>query len=232
MTIQPFDSIEPFYEAAADAFCEWVRQRSDAADRVNVSLSGGSTPRRLYEMLADRDLDWQKVHWFWGDERNVPADHDDSNYNMVNRALLNPINAPPSNVHRVPVDSGDPPAVAAEYEDLLRRHFAGQEFPRWDLVLLGMGDDAHTASLFPHTGALQQQERWFVENWVEKFAAYRYTLTAPAINSANQIWFLIAGAGKKEALTNVLSDPPNPELYPSQKITPTRWFITQDAMPG
>ncbi|HBJ35251.1 MAG TPA: 6-phosphogluconolactonase, partial [Planctomycetaceae bacterium] len=166
------------------------------ADRgvFRVSLSGGSTPKRLYEELSTSDLDFSRVHWFWGDERNVPHDHADSNFRMVDAALLKPANVDSANVFPVPVDVDNPVAAAMNYEATLRRQFGASDnpgttndrasdFPAWDLVLLGLGDDAHTASLFPETSALDVGDRWFVENWVEKFAAYRYTLTAPAINS-------------------------------------------------
>jgi 6-phosphogluconolactonase len=228
--IEPYQSLPHLYDAAADAFCHQVRQRAEQAGVVRLCLSGGSTPRRLYELLAQRDLPWDKVHWFWGDERNVPRQHQDSNFNMVRQAILEPIDAPPENVHPVPVELGDPVLVASDYERTLREHFPADTFPTWDLVLLGMGDDAHTASLFPHTGALQATDRWFVENWVPKFDGYRYTLTAPAINSGDQIWFLVAGSGKREALAQVLSPDRRPQSIPAQLIEPTRWFVTQDAV--
>ncbi len=177
-----------------------------------------------------RDLPWDRIHWFWGDERNVPHDHNDSNTKMVFDALLNRIHPPAQNIHAVPVDIADPASAAAAYEQELRSNFPGDSFPRWDLNLLGMGDDAHTASLFPGTSALQESDRWFVENWVEKFDAYRYTLTAPAINSSRQVWFLVAGVAKQQALTKVLTHDRDPIRYPSQLIEPDRWFVTSDAI--
>ncbi len=232
LPFQPFDSLDQLYQVAADNFCELVLRRVGETDRVNISLSGGSTPQRLYQMLSRRDLPWEHVHWFWGDERNVPLDHRDSNYRMVRQALLDPIQAPPANVHGVPVDRNDPASAAANYEQTLREHFTGDAFPEWDLALLGMGDDAHTASLFPATSALEEHDRWFVENWVEKFDSFRYTLTAPAINSARHIWFLVAGPAKKEALSHVLSPDHRPDLYPSQLIRPTTWLVSKDACPA
>jgi 6-phosphogluconolactonase len=228
--IETFAALDQLHQAAADAFCDLVKQTLQTRDSFRVSLSGGSTPKRLYELLAERQLPWEQMHWFWGDERNVAHDHADSNAKMVRHALLNHVPVPPENIHPVPVNVQDPAAAAREYENTLRAHFAGDDFPRWDLALLGMGDDAHTASLFPETKALQQSDRWFVENWVPKFDAFRYTLTAPAINSAQQSWFLIAGAGKRDAMKQVLSDQQNPSLYPSQLIQPTRWFVTKDAL--
>ena len=229
-SIQPYEHLDQLHEAAANAFCELVDETLAAKGVVRVSLSGGSTPKRLYELLSQRDLPWDKIHWFWGDERNVPSDHADSNARMVREALLDRVAVPETNIHTVPVDVDDPQSAAAAYEQTLRQHFPADEFPKWDLALLGMGDDAHTASLFPDTKALDEKQRWFVENWVEKFGAFRYTLTAPAINSAKQSWFLVAGEGKREAVSHVLSTAREPRLYPSQLIRSTRWFITQDAL--
>ena len=148
---------------------------------------------------------------------------------MVKTALLDHIDLPPSNIHSVPVSTDTRRAEAARsYETQLRAQF-DDGFPAWDLVLLGMGDDAHTASLFPHTSALEETERWFVENWVEKFDAFRYTMTYPAIASGKNIWFIITGAAKQTALRHVLAGETDPGLYPSQRIRPTRWFVSADA---
>lgn len=221
-SIQPYDHLQQLHDAAANAFCDAVNETLTTDGVFRVSLSGGSTPRRLYELLSERELPWDKIHWFWGDERNVPHDDADSNARMVDEALLGVVPVPEANVHRVPVQLEDPAAAAIAYEQTLREHFSGDAFPVWDLVLLGMGDDGHTASLFPGTKALDDRERWFVENWVEKFNAFRYTLTAPAINSAKRSWFLVAGSGKKEAMANVLGEPSQPHTYPSQLIRPSR----------
>lgn len=225
-----FETADLMYGTVADVFCELVQSKTASGEVFNLSLSGGSTPRRLYEQLAQRDLPWDQIHWFWGDERNVSHEDGESNFRMVREAWLDPIDAPTSNVHPVPVNTSDPAEAARAYEQTLREHFRGETFPRWDLALLGMGDDAHTASLFPNTQALTERERWFVENWVEKFESFRYTLTVPAINSARQCWFLIAGAGKRSALADVRGPQRHPERYPSQLIEPTRWFVTRDAV--
>ena len=231
-SIEPLDDLNQLYEVAADAFCELVDQTLKTEPFFRVSLSGGSTPKRLYEILSQRELPWDKIHWFWGDERNVPHDDSESNCKMVREAILDPAGVAELLIHPVPVNVADPAAAATAYEQTLREFFPGDSFPRWDLVLLGMGDDAHTASLFPHTEAIDDQQRWFVENWVEKFSAYRYTLTAPAINSGNQIWFLVAGANKREALGHATSEQSDVHAYPSQLIRPTRWWVTRDAMPA
>jgi 6-phosphogluconolactonase len=228
-SIKPYDTLADLHQAIAAAFCERVHACLSSREVFTVALSGGSTPRTLYEMLSQRDLPWDRIHWFWGDERNVLPESDDSNYRMVRRALLDHVAVPLANIHAVNVNIADPAQAARAYESSLRDFFTGQPFPMWDLALLGMGDDAHTASLFPHTPAIDETDRWFVENWVEKFAAYRYTLTAPAINSGREIWFLVAGQAKRTALTQVLSTERQPNLYPAQLIKPTRWFVTADA---
>jgi len=227
--METFDTIADLHQATTDAFCELAQTSIDSRGVFRVALSGGSTPKHIYEMIAERELCWDRIHWFWGDERNVPLDHSDSNARMVHEALLNRVNIPATNIHQVPVNITAPAEAAKEYELTLREHFSDAGFPMWDLALQGMGDDAHTASLFPETAALQEQERWFVENWVRKLDGYRYTLTAPAINSAREIWFMVAGAGKREALAKVISGQRNSQLYPSQLIQATRWLVTRDA---
>ena len=225
-----FDELPQLHASVVESFCELAKQTIADQGRFSVSLSGGSTPKRIYELLREQDLPWDGIHWFWGDERNVPHDHTDSNCRMVHEALLNHVPVPKENIHPVPVNVADPKAAAESYEATLRSHFAEDSFPRWDLALLGMGDDAHTASLFPGTVALSENTRWFVENWVEKFDAFRYTMTAPAINSAERIWFLVSGSNKQDAIANVFSNQDKPNEYPSQLIQEAKWYITNDAI--
>ncbi len=173
---EPFDDVAALQREVADSFCDLVRETVASRGLFRVSLSGGSTPRRVYELLAGRDLPWDKIHFFWGDERNVPHEHEDSNYRMVREALLDRIDIPAANVHPVPVDVAAPDRAASAYETLLCEQFGlsdGSGGLDWDLVLLGMGDDAHTASLFPGTEALSIEDRLFVDNFVPKFDAYR-----------------------------------------------------------
>ena len=228
LPFEPIDEIPALQSAVTEAFCELAHETVTRNGVFRVSLSGGSTPKRVYEMLRDRDLPWEHIHLFWGDERNVAHDHEDSNYRMVKAALLDHAEIPASNIHPVPVSVDAPGEAAKAYESTLREHFSG-DAPDWDLVLLGMGDDAHTASLFPSTAALSESDRWFVENWVEKFDAYRYTMTYPAILSGKNIWFIITGSAKQDALRQVLAGETDPSLYPSQRIRPTRWFVSADA---
>ena len=215
----------------AVAAAELIREAVNSRGIANVSLSGGSTPRRIYELLAEEDLPWNHIHWFWGDERNVTPDSDQSNERMVRETLLKDSRTPENQIHPVTVEVEQPSKGARAYEETLREHFQGSDAPQWDLILLGLGDDAHTASLFPGTTALHENQRWFIENWVEKLDTFRYTLTAPAINSGKNIWFLVAGESKQDALRNVWGETRDPSDYPSQLICPTRWYITRDAQP-
>ncbi len=223
-SFDPFSDVASVQQAVTDSFCQLAEQTVKQNGVFRVSLSGGSTPRRVYEMLSERQLPWGQIHWFWGDERNVPHDHADSNFRMVHTALLSKVDIPAANIHAVPVDVDAPAKAAEQYEQTLRDHF-DEPFPAWDLMLLGMGDDAHTASLFPDTLALGEQNRWFVENWVPKFDGFRYTLTFPAIESARNIWMMTAGEAKRNALKQVVSGEIDTNRYPSQRIKPTRWFV-------
>jgi 6-phosphogluconolactonase len=236
-----FDEAEEVARAAAVRFVEAARDAIQAEGRFSVALSGGSTPRRVYQLLASDEfrerVDWAKTHVFFGDERSVPPDHAESNYRMADEALLAHVPIPARNVHRI-MGEGDAVANARLYEDELQTFFAGMRWPRFSLVLLGMGDDGHTASLFPDSQALAEQRAWVVANWVERLNAYRITLTVPAINEASRVVFIVTGAGKAERLRMVLrgvetdSDLQH-ELLPSQLIRPTagtlEWLIDRAA---
>ena len=221
--VQVFDDAEAVARGAAERFVELGQAAIDARGCLSVGLAGGSTPKRTYELLASEayreQLNWSKVHIFFGDERCVPPDHSESNYRMANEALISRVSIPPPNVHRIN-GLGDAVANASLYEDELRIFFNPASWPRFDLVLLGMGDDGHTASLFPGTKALVEPRAWVVANWVEKFGAFRITLTAPAINHAANIAFLVTGATKAERLLEVLRGALDPEKLPSQLIQP------------
>ncbi|HEY4002399.1 MAG TPA: 6-phosphogluconolactonase [Candidatus Xenobia bacterium] len=207
-----------------------------ARGRVSFCLSGGSTPKSLYALLATdayRDqVDWSKVHFFWGDERCVPPDHPDSNYRMANETLLSKIDVPAANIHRMPAEESDVAAAARSYEERLRSFFGPVEWPAFDVMLLGMGPDGHTASLFPGTQALQETRLWVVPNHVEKLNSWRLTLTYPVINHARAVYFLVGGADKAQVLKTVVSEPGGNQ-YPSQRIQPVdgklTWLIEQAA---
>ena len=234
--IHTFDDSEEVARAATRRFVELAHEAIAARGRFSVALAGGSTPKRVYELLAtdefNQQIDWPHVHIFFGDERCVPPDHHDSNYRMAREALLSRVMLPLENVHRM-VGEGDAVANARAYEEELRQFFDGAQWPEFDLIMLGMGDDGHTASLFPGSRALSEEQAWVTANWVEKFDTFRITLTAPAINHAAHVMFIVTGAGKAERLPEVLKGPREPERLPSQLIKPTggmlEWFTDRAA---
>ena len=222
-TIRVFPDAEAVSRGAAEEFMRCAREAVAARGRFTVTLSGGSTPKRMFEMLAEppyRDqVDWAKTHIFWGDERSVPPDHRDSNYRMANEALLSRVPIPAGQVHRIEAERKDRDAAAREYQAIIAKTFGvapDGEPPAFDLVLLGMGPDGHTASLFPHTAALNETKRWVVVNFVPKFNTDRVTLTTPILNKAREVLFLVAGADKAEPLAEVLEGPADPARLPSQ----------------
>jgi 6-phosphogluconolactonase len=222
------------YRAAAEEFSRCARESIEDHRRFCVALSGGSTPHGVYSLLAERpaDLPWNKIFVFFGDERHVPPDHPDNNYRMAQEALLSKIPIPAANVFRIRAEL-DANQAAQEYEDQLRSFFALRpgESPRFDLIMLGLGDDGHTASLFPGSAALSETSRLVVANWVEKFQQYRITLTYPMINHAAEVMFLVSGSGKAQILKDVLSG--EGEKYPAQRVWPENgvllWMVDQDA---
>lgn len=224
------------FRAAAVEFAELARQAIRENDRFTVALSGGSTPRGMFSLLASGlipNIPWGKIFFFWGDERHVPPDNPESNYRMANESMLSTVPVPAQNIFRIHAEGKDANAVAANYEQTIQNFFALKpgEFPRFDLILLGMGPDGHTASLFPGTAALQETKKIFVANWVEKLGDFRFTLTYPAINHATEVAFLVSGADKAATLAQVLENK-NAGL-PSQKIAPEDgklvWFADEAA---
>ncbi len=198
-----------------------------------VALSGGSTPRRTYEMLAEapfRDMvDWKRVHFFWGDERCVPPEHPDSNYRMALEALLSRVPAAPARIHRIEAERADADTAAREYQREIIRVFGGTEdapTPVFDLILLGLGPDGHTASLFPGTAALREVERRVVANFVPKLAARRMTFTYPLLNRAANLVFVTTGAEKSAILAEVLEGPEDLERLPAQGVKPSAGTLT------
>ncbi|HST53675.1 MAG TPA: 6-phosphogluconolactonase [Pyrinomonadaceae bacterium] len=235
--VQVFDDAEQVAREAANLFVRLSNEAVGERGSFSVALSGGTTPKRIYELLASDDyrtrVTWANVHIFFGDERTVPPDHADSNYRMANEALLSHVSLPPENVHRID-GVGDAAANASLYESEMRGFFGGgAEWPRLDLVMLGMGDDGHTASLFPGSEALAEDRAWVVANWVEKFSTWRITLSAPAINNARHVLFLVTGAGKADRLREVLKGERDTTRLPSQMIEPRdgtlEWFVDRAA---
>jgi 6-phosphogluconolactonase len=201
-----------------------------------VALSGGSTPRSLYGLLAqNHSLPWDKIYFFFGDERHVPPDSPESNYRMARESLFSKIPTPDANVFRIPAEKQDASEAAKAYEQTLRQVFniPAKGFPRFDMVLLGMGPDGHTASLFPESSALQEKARWVVSNWVDKFKTDRITLTLPVLNNAAVVMFLVSGQDKAQPLKEVLEGKEFGELYPSKLIQPVDgellWMVDRAA---
>jgi 6-phosphogluconolactonase len=205
---------------------------------ATIALSGGSTPKRLYERMTQDAEDasvWQKAHWFVSDERNVPLDHPDSNFGLADRILFQPTSIPRSLLHPVPIHIDSPATAAAEYEttieSLVPRSTEGR--PSFDLIFLGLGDDAHTASLFPGTPALHESTRNVVDNYIPKLSTHRITFTASLINSAKQVVFLVSGSSKTTALEQIWHGPRNIDLYPAQLIAGAKrviWMIDRAAL--
>jgi len=220
---------------AAQEFHRLAEAGIQERGRFSVALSGGNTPRAIYSLLADeyKQLPWDRIHVFFGDERTVPPDHPDSNFRMANEALLSHVAIPPENVHRIRAEL-DPDAAAKDYERRLREFFqpANDAWPRFDLIMLGLGEDGHTASLFPGSTALLDSSRWVTSTWVQRMKTYRITLTYPVLNHAAEIEFLVSGSGKAEILRDVLGPPASPP-FPAQKVSPENgrllWLLDHDA---
>ncbi|HBL28505.1 MAG TPA: 6-phosphogluconolactonase [Acidobacteria bacterium] len=226
--------------AAAEEFVHRVAEAVRLRGRAAVALSGGSTPRRLFSLLADpaaafRDrIDWRALHFFWTDERHVPPDHPESNFRMARGTLLDTAPVPLQNVHRIRGEESAASRAAALYEEELRAFFAGD--PRFDLVLLGLGADAHTASLFPGTEAVRERTRWVAAPWVGKLESFRITLTPAVLECARALLFLVQGADKAEALRAVLEGEIDPDRRPAQGIRAldgeTLWWVDAVAAGG
>lgn len=241
MKIQVLPDLESLSRAAAEIFARLARDAAvENNHRFTVALAGGSAPKSLYQLLTNerepfrRSVDWRKINFFWGDERCVPPDSDESNFRTANENLLQPLGISPMNFHRI---EGELDAVIAarNYERFLRLYFnlPGEGVPRFDLILLGMGADGHTASLFPQTEVLGETEKLVAAPWVEKFGSRRVTVTPLVINNAAQVVFLVAGADKAETLRDVLEGDFQPEKYHSQIVRPVYgkliWLVDEAA---
>ena len=211
-------------EEAARRFAILAREAIGARGRFIVALSGGSTPKTLLRLLAlppyRETLDWRRIQVAWGDERTVPPDDAQSNYRMAREALLAHVPIPAGNVHRMPAENPDHEAAASDYEATLRTLFGGDS-PRFDLIHLGLGTEGHTASLFPGSPALHEQERWVAAPFVEKLNTHRVTLTPPVLNAAREVQFLAAGKDKAAIVRDILHAPHNPTELPAQIVAPT-----------
>jgi 6-phosphogluconolactonase len=225
---------------AADEFLKCVNEAVATKGSFIVALAGGSTPKALYSMLSDdpaysSKIPWNKLHFFFGDERHAPPDSPESNFHMANETLFSKGLVKPEQITRIKGEYADTEKAALEYEQALRAYFKLRdgEYPRFDLVLLGMGDEGHTLSLFPGTRALHATNRIVVRNWVGKLFTERITLTAPAANQANRVIFCVTRADKALALKAVLEGPYEPEQLPAQLIQPVNgtllWLVDRDA---
>jgi 6-phosphogluconolactonase len=220
--LQVLETSAELFQAAAAEFASQAAATARTGGRFCVALSGGSTPRSLYALLASGSfpsIPWDNIYFFFGDERHVPPGHLESNYRMANEAMLSKVPVPPANVFRIHAEQ-DAEAAAIQYEQTLRQFFKLQanEFPRFDLVLLGLGPDGHIASLFPGSTALGETKRLVVANWVEKFNSYRITLTFPVLDRATCVVFLVSGSDKASILHKVFEDE-HADL-PAQRVRP------------
>ncbi len=238
--VRQFANLEELSRAAAEEFC-WIARDAVAGRGVcTVALAGGSTPRCLYQLLAAepyrKRVEWEHIEFFWGDERAVPPDHKDSNFRMANEVFLEKLSIPKIRIHRLEAEGANRDAAAKGYEAEIARVFGvpvGGEPPAFDLALLGMGADGHTASLFPNTKALDETGHWVVAHQVPKLASDRVTMTPRILNAARRVLFLVAGADKADALARVLEGSREPRRLPAQLIQPTSglvtWFVDRAA---
>jgi 6-phosphogluconolactonase len=233
MRIHVFENADALSVGAASHIAAAAHAAIEARGVFNIALSGGTTPRQTYERLATEpyssEIDWSHVHVFWGDERCVPPDHPDSDFGMAKRALLDHVSISGANVHRMrgELDAKD---AAAQYESEISAHFASSD-PKFDLILLGLGEDGHTASLFPRTSALYEESRLVIENYVRDLEAWRVTFTFRLINTAEQVVFLAAGSKKADIVSKVI-DEKLPE-YPASHVDPItgelHWLLDASA---
>ncbi len=235
MKLNIYNSPDEVLTRLADYFVAVANEAIAKHDNFSLALSGGSSPKKLYELLASPEynekVDWQKVYFFFGDERYVPLDNPDSNYLMVKKALFDPLNIPETQIFEVET-SLEPQEAAEHYSRIIEVFFAGRQ-QQFDLVLLGLGDNSHTASLFPHTPVLHDKSISVKEVFLPEQQVYRITFTAPLINQANHIAFLVYGEGKAEAVHHILEDEENIDEYPAQLIKPVsgevEWFLDEAA---
>jgi 6-phosphogluconolactonase len=230
-----FKTSEELLTSLADAIVDNANDAIQKYGRFSFVLSGGSSPKKLFALLASdayRHLvDWPHVFFFFGDERNVPKEHNDSNFKMANESLFEPLGISADHIFRMKTELG-PEKAAANYEQSIRFYF-GVKPVQFDYVLLGLGDDAHTASLFPHTTVLTEQQALVKDVWVEKLDTHRITLTAPCINAAKQVAFLLFGSSKQDAVFHIHKGERNADAYPAQLIQPTSgklsWYMDEAA---
>lgn len=233
--VRMFADVDELSLRAVEATVRTINESVRSHGSFSVALSGGNTPRTLYRLLSTRfrnQIPWTKVHIFWGDERYVPLAHPQSNYRMARETLLDAVPCPVGNVHPMPTELPDPDLAAREYEKTLRNYFS-EDWPRFDLVLLGLGEEGHTASLFPGSPALNENKRWVVPVEAPADPPLRLTLTLPALTAAANIYFLVTGSNKAQALHHVLTGSPDPKSYPASGIRRAKltvvWWLDRAA---
>lgn len=231
-TVEVLPDKDALIDRAAQVVVERIKAAIAQRGMCTIALAGGNTPRPLYEQLAKETLPWRSLHIFWGDERYVPADHPDSNQGMARQVWLDHVPIPAPNIHPMPTEADDPLDAANQHESELQEMFqtAPGEFPSFDIILLGIGDDAHTASLFPHTQALQVRDRLITVG--QKDGQPRITFTSTLINHARTIIFLVAGVSKRPALQAIFAAEEDDASYPARLIQPEGdiiWLLDQAA---
>jgi 6-phosphogluconolactonase len=231
MDLQIFDTRTKLAWAAAEYFVERSNEAVVQKGSFTVALAGGSTPATLYKFLADakvdfrREIYWPMIHFFWTDERHVAPNHSASNYRMAYEHMLSRVPVSPDKVHRIKGENANAAQAAADYEETVLRFVPGSP-PRFDLILLGVGTDGHTASIFPESEVLHETKRLVAAPWVEKLKSYRITMTLPLINNAASVVFLVSGAEKAEIVREVLR---GPKRYPAQEVTRAIWLLDREA---
>ncbi|GHO83062.1 6-phosphogluconolactonase [Dictyobacter formicarum] len=230
MDVTIFSDVEQLSRAAADYIVRVAREAIAARGLFTLALSGGSTPKKLYSLLATESyrsqIDWSKVEIFWSDERCVPPDDPESNYRMANEVMLSKLPIPAEHIHSMPADQADRDAASVAYTQEMKRTFGTDDVPQFDLIQLGMGPEGHTASLFPHQPSLREQQRLVMPVSVPKPPPDRLTFTPRLINAASHILFLATGAEKDEAVGAVLEGPYQSDEYPAQIVHPTHGEVT------
>jgi len=235
--IKKFRNLDELSESLAREIAALINKEPRTNNYFSLALSGGNTPRTLYHLLGTtyaKSVPWSNVHIFFCDERYVPQDDKQSNYRMVKETLLDSISIPQGNIHPIPTGSKNSVEAAEFYEQDLRKYFADHG-ATFDLVLLGMGKEGHTASLFPNSSALDEKKKWTAAVEVQAVPPKRITLTYPILNRATRIYFLVSGSDKKDVLTKILNDAADFQLYPASGIHPQNgkmvWWIDSAALP-
>jgi 6-phosphogluconolactonase len=229
MSIVVFSDTEKLTYAAADYIVKIAQESVASHGRFTFALSGGTTPRKLYGLLATEpyrsQIDWQKVEIFWSDERCVPPDDAESNYHLAEEVMFSKLTLSPNQIHRMPADEADRDAASEKYSQEMQRVF-GESLPHFDLIQLGMGPEGHTASLFPHQASLRENQRLVMSVTVPKPPPPRLTFTPPVLNAARHVLFLVTGKEKDDAVQAVLKGDYQPDEYPAQIVQPTQGEVT------